>query len=132
MNSYLENMVNTSNPVRLVIMLYERAILALETALEIMNKENPSMDEIKTKYEELLKANDILIALGSTLDMEKGGEIAKNLHEIYSALSNDLVRLSMKDDPETIKKMIKILKELKEGWEEVENLEYRKPKAVAT
>ncbi len=130
MNSYLENMVYTANPVRLIIMLYERAIVALENALDIMNKENPSLEEIKTKLEELSKANDILIALDSTLDMEKGGEIAKNLHEIYTALSNDIVRLSLKDDVEIVKKMIKVLMDLKESWEEVEKVEQGKLKAA--
>ncbi len=131
MNSYLENMVYTANPIRLVIMLYERAILALETALDIMKKGNASLEDTKTKLEELLRANDILVVLDSTLDMEKGGEVAKNLHEIYTALSNDIVKLSLEDDPETLRKMIKVLTDLKESWEEVERVEQGKLKAAA-
>ena len=131
-NPYMENMVSTSNPVRLVILLYERAISALEFAAEVMEKENPTLEENKLKLEELLRATDILIALDATLDMEKGGEIAKNLHEIYQALMNDLVLLSAKDDPVLVKRMVKILSELKEAWEEIEKIHYGKPQAVAT
>ena len=131
-NPYMENMVSTSNPVRLVILLYERAISALEFAAEVMEKENPTLEENKLKLEELLRATDILIALDATLDMEKGGDIAKNLHEIYQALMNDLVLLSAKDDPVLVKRMVKILSDLREAWEEIEKIHYGKPQAIAT
>ncbi len=132
MNTYLENMVATANPVRLIILLYERAILALETALDIMQKEEQAPEDLKVKLEELLRATDILTVLDSTLDMERGGEIAKNLHEIYQALMNDLVRISYKDEPQTLEKMIKVLRELKSAWEDLERAEYGRPQAVAT
>ena len=60
--------------------------------------------------------------------MEQGGEIAKNLSEIYQALITDLVRITVEgDEPETIKKMVKVLKDLKESWEAVERNIYGKP-----
>ncbi|SHK21030.1 flagellar export chaperone FliS [Thermocrinis minervae] len=127
MNAYLENMVMTSNPVRLVILLYEKAIACLESALDISRKREQSPEELKEKLENLGRAQEIITVLDSTLDLEKGGEIAKNLREIYQALSNDLVRLSLQDDPETLEKMIKVLWELKSAWEDVEKEHYGKP-----
>lgn len=128
MNAYLENMVLTANPVMQVILLYEKAITCLEEAIEIMEKGLQDHENVKAKYEALGRAADILTVLKATLNMEQGGEIAKNLSEIYQALINDLVRITVEgDEPETIKKMVKVLKDLKESWEEVERKIYGKP-----
>lgn len=130
-NAYLENMVLTANPVMQVILLYEKAIACLEEAREIMEKASQDYESIKAKYEALGRATEILTVLKATLNMEQGGEIAKNLSEIYQALLNDLVRITVEgDEPETIKKMVKLLKDLKESWEEVERKIYGKPQAT--
>ncbi len=127
-NTYLENMVLTSNPVRQVIFLYEKAIACLEEAGEIMEKGLQDHESVKIKYENLGRATEILTLLKAMLNMEEGGDIAKNLSEIYQALLNDLVRITAKgDEPETIKKMVKVLKDLKESWEEVERKVYGRP-----
>ncbi len=127
-NAYLENMVLTSNPVRQVILLYEKAIACLEEAVEVMEKNLQDHESIKVKYENLGRATEILTVLKAMLNMEEGGEIAKNLSEIYQALLNDLVRITAKgDEPETIKKMVKVLRGLKESWEEVERKVYGRP-----
>lgn len=129
-NAYLENMVSTANPVRLVILLYDKAISCLEESVEIMEKGSQDHEEIKAKYQALGKAIEILTVLKLTLNKEQGGEIAKNLEDIYEALLNDLTRITIEgDDPATIRKMVKILKDLREGWEEVERRIYGRPEA---
>jgi len=119
-NPYLENMVKTASPVRLVVLLYDRAISSLKTALEFMEKKEEAPEELQKKLEALSKAADIIATLDGTLNFEKGGEIAQKLHEIYDSLLNELVILSAKDNPEIVRKMIKILEELREAWQDVE------------
>jgi flagellar protein FliS len=128
-NPYLENMVANANPVRLIIMLYEKAINCLENALEIGDTENFDMQ--KSKYEEMGRALEIISVLDATLDMEKGGEIAKNLREIYRSLMDELTYQMLKEDKERLEKVIKILKNLKSAWEEVERIHYGKAQKVA-
>lgn len=131
MNAYLENMVLTANPIRQVILLYEKAISCLEEAIECMEYPQEDLDILKRKYSAMGRAVEILTVLDATLNMEQGGEIAKNLHEVYQALSDDLVRITLQgDEPETLKKMVKILKDLKESWEEVERQIYGKPETA--
>ncbi len=130
-NTYLENMVLTANPVRQVILLYEKAISCLDEAVEHMERGSTDAEDMKIKYEALGRATEILTVLDATLNMEQGGDIAKSLHEIYQALINDLIRITVEgDDPETLRKMVKILTELKESWEEVEKKIYGKPEAT--
>jgi len=128
-NPYLENMVANANPVRLVIMLYEKAINCLENALEIRDTEDFDMQ--KSKYEEMGRALEIISVLDAVLDMEKGGEIAKNLREIYRSLMDELTYQMLKEDKERLEKVIKILRNLKSAWEEVERIHYGKAQKVA-
>ncbi|MCX8075733.1 MAG: flagellar protein FliS, partial [Aquificaceae bacterium] len=89
------------------------------------------VEALKKKYEGMSKASEILIVLDTTLNMEQGGDIAKNLHEIYQALLSDLNRIIVEgDEPQTLRKMVKILSDLKEAWEEVERKVYGKPEAI--
>ncbi len=128
-NPYLENTVANANPVRLVIMLYEKAIACLENALEIGDTED--FDTQRSKYEEMGRALEIISLLDATLDMEKGGEIAKNLREIYNALMDELTYQMLKEDRERLERVVKILKDLKSSWEEVERIHYGKGQKVA-
>lgn len=128
-NPYLENMVANANPVRLIIMLYEKAINCLENALEIGDTKDFDMQ--RSKYEEMGKALEIISVLDAILDMEKGGEIAKNLREIYRSLMDELTYQMLKENKERLEKVIKILKNLKSAWEEVERIHYGKTQKVA-
>ena len=128
-NPYLENMVANANPVRLVIMLYEKVINCLENALELRDTEDFDMQ--RSKYEEMGRALEIISVLDATLDMERGGEIAKNLREIYMSLMDELTYQMLKEDKERLEKVIKILKNLKSAWEEVERIHYGKAQKVA-
>jgi flagellar protein FliS len=123
-NPYLENMVANANPVRLVIMLYEKAINCLENALELRDTED--FDRQRSKYDDMGRALEIVSVLDASLDMEKGGEIAKNLREIYWSLMDELTYQMLKEDRERLEKVIKILKDLKSAWEEVEKHHYGK------
>jgi flagellar protein FliS len=128
-NPYLENMVANANPVRLVIMLYEKAINCLENALELRDTEDFDMQ--RSKYDDMGRALEIISVLDATLDMEKGGEIAKNLREIYRSLMDELTYQMLKEDRERLERVIKILKDLKSAWEEVERIHYGKAQKVA-
>lgn len=133
MNAYLENMVLTANPVRQIILLYEKAISCLNEAVELMEKASEEIEDIRKKYEAIGRATEILIVLDATLNMDLGGEIAKNLHEVYQALINDLIRITVEgDEAQTLRRMVKILTELKVSWEEVEEKIYGRPQATTT
>ncbi len=130
-NPYLENMVMNANPVRLVIMLYDKAISSLETALELMDSPSEDFDLKERKYQAIGKALEIINVLDATLNMEKGGEIAKNLREIYTTLMDELTSQMFKEDPAKLERIINILKGLRESWEEVERIHYGKSQKVA-
>lgn len=115
-NAYLKNIVETASPLAQVIMLYERAILALMQA-----KEDIKRKDIKAKIANINKASDIISALNASLDMQRGGEIAQNLRELYDFVGRSLFEVHSKNDLGLLDDIIEILGTLKSGWEQIES-----------
>ena len=129
--AYLQNLVENANPIRLVIMLYDKAISCIEEAIEAIEKGLETPEDVKIKAENLTRATDILIVLKASLDFEKGKEIAKNLNEIYEVLINEIIDANIKNDAENLKKIKEVLEGLREAWEEAEKNVYSKEEATA-
>lgn len=68
----------------------------------------------------LQKAQRILTELICCLDMQKGGDVARNLMEIYSWAHNELVRANLEDDPAAIDACSSVLSELRDSWGQIE------------
>ncbi|MFN3505640.1 MAG: flagellar export chaperone FliS, partial [Caldimicrobium sp.] len=81
-----------------------------------------SPEAIKNKANALAKATDILIYLQAILDFEKGGDVAKNLNEIYEILINELISCSFKLDLKKIEDAIEILENLKKTWYSIKEI----------
>ena len=108
---YREQSVNSATPLQLVIMLYDGADRFLEAARISMEQKN-----LNKQDENLQKAQKIILQLMSSLDMQNGGEVAKNLLALYSYCVNQLVEANMYDQKEPIARVRKILGELKTSW----------------
>ncbi|WP_200763835.1 flagellar export chaperone FliS [Nitrosophilus alvini] len=113
---YVKSSVETASPLKQVILLYEKAILTLKETKEDIKK-----NDLRSKIEHISKVTDIINALDSSLDFEKGGEIAKNLHNLYDFIDRSLVTVHAKNDIKLIDDLIEILENLKEGWEGIES-----------
>jgi flagellar protein FliS len=106
---------HSASPVRLVIMLYEQLIKDLQRAVASIEKK-----DIVCRTNELDHALRVVGQLQGTLDMQQGGETAKNLDKYYYALRTSLLQAQMKVSPDELRKQIKILLELREAWVQVE------------
>ena len=113
-DAYLENMVRTASPAKLIELLYQRAVELLKNAEKfVTNKEYIKANE------NLKKAQDIVTELNLSLDMEKGGQIAQNLRALYNYMFKKLVDANVKKDAEAIKEVRGMLEELLDTWREV-------------
>ena len=77
-NAYKKASVNTLDQNKLIIMLYDGAIKNANFAVEYMKS-----GEIEKVHDSLIKTKNIVTELLATLNMEQGGEIAKNLKSLY-------------------------------------------------
>lgn len=108
--------MNSASPLKLVIMLYDGADRFLTNALISMRNR-----EYNAQNENLQKAQRILLELMSTLDMDQGGEISKNLLALYTYCVNQLVEANIYDQEEPIKRVQKIMGDLKSSWVAIED-----------
>ncbi|WP_457570379.1 flagellar export chaperone FliS [Desulfurobacterium sp.] len=115
-NPYLKMDVETASPVKQLVMLYEKAILCMEIAAKAIQE-----NDVKTKINNILRAHDIVRVLNASLDMEKGGEIAKNLRSLYDFIEEALLKVNATNDVELLKRLIEIMSDLKSAWEELES-----------
>lgn len=124
--SYQQVNVNTMNRGKIVVMLYSGAITFLTKAKMFAQKK-----DFVQKGKFITKAQHIIDELNYSLDMQKGQEIAKNLRSVYLFISRYLVQANLKNDPDMIDRVIKILETLKSAFDEiVSNPKYAEALAV--
>lgn len=112
---YQKNAVNGSSPLQLVVMLYDGALKHMEAGRKAM-----AHADRERQNASLQKAQKIIMELMSCLDMNEGGEIAKNLLSLYSYVLNELVVGNMTDDEEAIARCMKVLNDLRESWRQIQ------------
>jgi flagellar protein FliS len=102
----------TADPYQLVLMLVDGLLdelARIEGHIEAKQYER--------KGKSVGKALQILGGLDSALDMEQGGELAENLHRLYDYCGQQLFDVSVHHDIAKLHQVVKILSELKEGWQ---------------
>lgn len=113
-NAYKNNAVNTASKSKLLIMLYDGAIKNLKLAEMAM--EEKDIEKVNTN---IIKTQDIILEFMTTLNFEAGGEIARNLYQLYDYLFNRLVRANIDKDMEKLREVRKHLEELRDTWAQI-------------
>jgi flagellar protein FliS len=110
-NAYKRASVNTMDQNKLIVMLYDGAIKNINFAIEQMRAGN-----VEKTHTHLVKSKNIVAELMASLNMEKGGEVAKNLRALYSYMFGQLIEANMKKDPQPALLVKRLLMELREAW----------------
>ena len=113
-NTYQQANVLTANPAKLVIMCYEEAISNVK-----LSRDAYIARDYEAKGKALLKALDIIHELNTSLDMERGGEIAKNLRALYLYITQALIEADLKKNLTVFDAVIRMLEELEFAWREI-------------
>ena len=103
-----------ADPVTLVAMLYDKAVLSLKAAVQAIHK-----DEIEVRWKNSHRAREIINHLFTTLDLEKGGEIASNLEALYAYMLQRLLDVDVKNDARAAEEVIELLEPLRASWSEL-------------
>ena len=109
---YRKTEVETADPLKLVLICYDEAIKNLKIA-----REKYLNEEFEDKAYALKRAISFISELNRALDLEKGGEIAANLHALYDFMVRHLMEGDLKKDIKAFDQVIAMLSELKEAWE---------------
>ena len=103
--------VSTVDQGTLIIMAYEGAINFVKEA-----KEKLAQNDYAGKSINISNAVSIINELNARLNMEKGGETAKNLSKLYTFLSIHLTTANLKKDAHKLDESLNILQNLLNGW----------------
>ena len=130
-NAYQKTNVNTASQGRLVVLLYEGIIKQLTLAETYIEEDG----KIKPKNIEqfgicIQKAQAIITELQVSLDMEKGGDIARNLMSLYVFFNEELLAANINHNKEKIEFVLKMVKELADSWRQIANSVANAPAAA--
>ena len=112
--TYIEGSLLGSNPVFLVVALYEGAIDAVRRAKTCFDQ-----GDILGRGQAISKAFEILTELIVSLNQEKGGEISSNLKRLYDYMQRRLLEAHTKKAKEPVEEVEKLLASLLEAWRRV-------------
>jgi flagellar protein FliS len=111
-NKYQKTAVNTADPGKLVVMLYDGAVKYLLNAIDGIKEK-----DVEKKCNNVNRAYDIIQELQFALDMEQGGEIALNLYRLYQFMMTHLIKAKINKDGITmIQEVIDMMRKLNEAW----------------
>ncbi len=113
-SAYMQTHVTTTTPGHIVVMLYDGAITFLEQAKEEIAARNYARKGIL-----ISQALDIIAELDGSLNNEKGGELAQNLHRLYMYCNTRLLRANLKMDTAIIDEVIGILSSFRSAFAEI-------------
>ena len=111
----IESGVAAADPHKLILMLYEGALLAIASA-----KNHMQHKEVAAKGASISKAIMIIDdGLQSCLDKKAGGEVAQNLAALYDYMKQRLMLANLQNDASILDEVSRLLSELKGAWEAI-------------
>jgi len=116
--SYRQVSTKTASPGQLVVMLYDGAINFLERALTGFAFEDP-LEFNATINNNVARAQQIIIELNGSLDMERGGDISTTLRRLYYYMDALLTQSNLKKTRGGIDECIRHLTVLRDAWREM-------------
>ncbi len=111
----VETGVAAADPHRLILMLFDGALMAVATAHRAMKEER-----IADKGEAISRAIDIVSnGLLASLDFSADDELPNRLAALYDYLSTRLLHANLHNDLSALNEVSRLLTEIKTAWEEI-------------
>ncbi len=113
LKQYQQTQIQTASQEQILLMLYDGAI-------QFLNKAKKGMEDkdIESIHNNIIGAQKIISEFMNTLDMETGGEVAKNLYGLYDYMYFKLVQANVKRDVAMVNEVLGYLKELRRTWDQ--------------
>lgn len=109
--------VTGADNVQLIQMLFDGLIESLATARGQIER-----GMIEEKSKSLARAGRIVVGLQGALDFDKGGDIARNLNDLYSYVTRRLFHVNAHNDLDALTEVHKLMSEIRSAWTMVPQL----------
>jgi len=111
----LETGIGSASPHQLVLMLFDGMLTAIGDARQHMKTRNTAAKGAATS-----KAIRIVSeGLRASLDMDRGGDIARQLYDLYDYMGSRLVEANLKNSQEILAEVSALVCELRTAWVQI-------------
>lgn len=111
---YMAGNVTQADPSQIIVLLYEGAIYRIGQAIQEIEKQNTLASGIA-----LYRALAIIGELRKSLNLEEGGEIARNLDRLYLHMHEELVKGHLAKQAPPLERVRTLLTDLNSSWRQV-------------
>jgi flagellar secretion chaperone FliS len=113
--------VADASPARLVQVMFEHILANLATAQGCMERirGNLPLKEVVVKGKAIGKAVRLIGQLDATLNMEQGGQIARNLRNLYLYMLERLTTANIENNAGTVIEVANLVRKIKDGWDPI-------------
>lgn len=111
----IETSVDGASPGRLIVLLYDGALLAIASAEHHMKE-----GRVPEKGKAISHAIRIVSeGLRASLDFQAGNDLAEKLDALYDYMEHRLMQANLQNEPAILREVAGLLRELKGAWEEI-------------
>lgn len=110
----LESEIIVASPHSIIQLMFAGALQRLAQARYAMEQ-----NDLANKGVYIGKAVSIIIGLQNSLNMDAGGQIAKNLSDLYDFMLRKITEANLNNDVKAIDDVCDILRTIKEGWDAI-------------
>lgn len=110
---YKQTSVQSASREKILLMLYEGAIRFVKQAMMAIDKK-----DIADRGMNIGRAYDVVMELNNSLNHEIGGDIAKNLEQLYMFITEQLTKANATGQKKPLEDALKVLETLYSGWVE--------------
>jgi flagellar protein FliS len=111
LKAYRQTEVQSRTPVELVVMLYDGAL-----RFAALGSEAQRRGDIRARRDATTRLLAVLSELQSTLDLERGGDVAASLDALYTYMSHRVLAATMNNDAAPLEEIQRLLTPLREAW----------------
>jgi flagellar protein FliS len=120
--AYLESRIRSADPIELIAILYEYAILSVREARESLAKK-----DVAERSRKISKTIGIVSELDSSLNHTAGGQLSTNLARLYQYIRERLTTANIKKEDAPLAEVESLLNTLAEAWNSVRSSDVAAP-----
>ncbi len=106
-----------ADKVALIQMLFDGLVDSLASAMGHLEH-----SAIEPKCQALTRASRIVVGLKGALDHSQGGDLSRNLDELYDYALRRIMQGNLKNDLEAVKEVHSLMSEIRQAWKQVPGL----------